>query len=74
MIQILLATVQTSASISSLTGSTQALSIKAEDSCGKSTTSTLSIVIKNQVSNVRWNVTVGIVKLKYLTSYENNFE
>jgi hypothetical protein len=50
---ILVATVQTSASISSLTGSTQALSIRAEDSCGKSTTSTLSIVIKNQVYMVQ---------------------
>lgn len=42
-------TITTSASISSLTGTSQALSIKAEDSCGKFSSSTLTIVIRNQV-------------------------
>lgn len=43
------AELQTSASISSLTGTTQSLSVKVEDSCGKSTTSTLTIIVRNQI-------------------------
>lgn len=49
------AELQTSASISSLTGTTQSLSVKVEDSCGKSTTSTLTIIVRNQNTGTRYS-------------------